>query len=69
MDLYISVGQKRSVSNDSYDFTSKFMKAGNYQQGKALLLPMALIANTNPACKDLGYAEEEACVLQIAVLC
>lgn len=30
---------------------------------------MALLANTNPACRDLGYAEEESCVLQIAVHC
>jgi hypothetical protein len=68
-DLYITLGENKYPTNETYDFTTKFMHGANYQQGKAILLPMALLANTNPACKDLGYAENEACVLQIAVYC
>lgn len=45
------------------------MKGGNYMNGKALLLPIALLQNTNEACKDLGYAEDQACVINIAVYC
>jgi hypothetical protein len=66
-DLYVSVGKKPNITD--YEFTSKFMKGGNYMQGKALLLPIALLQNTNSACKDLGYAEQDACVLYIAVYC
>lgn len=36
---------------------------------KALLLPIALLQNTNAACKDFGYTEDEACVLYIGVYC
>ncbi len=56
-------------TNETYNFTTKFMKGGNYMNGKALLLPIALLQNTNSACKDLGYAEEEACVINIAIYC
>jgi hypothetical protein len=45
------------------------MKGGNYMNAKALLLPIALLQNTNSACKDFGYTEEEACVLYIGVYC
>jgi hypothetical protein len=68
-ELYVTVGGQKVPTNETYDFTTRFMKGGNYKQGKALLLPTALLANTNPACRDLGYAEEEACVLQLAVHC
>ena len=56
-------------TNETYDFTTKFMKGSNYINGKALLLPIALLQNTNAACKDLGYAEDQACVINIAVYC
>jgi hypothetical protein len=72
-DLYVSLGADagggRNPNSTNYDFTSKFMKGGNYMNGKALLLPIALLQNTNSACKDFGYAEEEPCVLYIGVYC
>lgn len=55
--------------NITYDFTTKFMKGGNYLNGKALLLPIALLKNSNPSCSDLGYAEDDPCVLYIAIYC
>jgi hypothetical protein len=45
------------------------MKGSNYKNSKALLLPIALLQNTNAACKDFGYAEDEACILYIGVYC
>jgi hypothetical protein len=48
-DLYVTVGnkdkdgKKRRPSNETYDFTTKFMQGGNYMNGKALLLPMMLL--------------------------
>jgi hypothetical protein len=71
-DIYVALGGSlagKRPDNISYDFTTKFMKGGNYMNGKALLLPIALLQNTNSACKDLGYAEEESCILYIGIQC
>jgi hypothetical protein len=46
-DLFVSLGLTpsggRNPNSTSYDFTSKFMKGGNYMNAKALLLPIALL--------------------------
>jgi len=69
VSLGLTASGGRNPNSTSYDFTSKFMKGGNYMNAKALLLPIALLQNTNSACKDFGYTEEEACVLYIGVYC
>jgi hypothetical protein len=73
MDVYVSLGLTasggRTPTNASHDFSTRFMKGGNYMNAKALLLPIALLQNTNSACKDFGYAEEDPCVLYIGVNC
>jgi len=71
MDLFVNLGSSNESShhptNLSFEFSTKFMKGGNYMNSKALLVPIALLQNTNPACKDFGYAEDQACVLYIGV--
>jgi hypothetical protein len=73
MDLYVSLGKTasggRNPINDSHDFSTRFMKGGNYMNAKTLVLPIALLQNTNAACKDFGYAEDDPCVLYIGVNC
>ncbi len=73
MDLFINVGTNDTAShkpdNQHHDFTSKYMVGSNYMNSKAILLPIALLQNTNSACKDFGYAESDSCVLYIGVQC
>lgn len=71
MDLFISLGSSEPSSHTpnetTHDFTSKYMRGGNYVNSKGIILPIALLQNTNSACKDFGYAENQACVLYIGV--
>ena len=73
MDLYINVGTSDPVSqspnNTNFEFSTKYMKGGNYMNSKSILLPIALLQNTNAACKDFGYAEDQSCVIYIGVQC
>jgi len=46
MDLYINLGGSvngRKPTNESHEFTSKYMKGGNFKNSKAILLPIALL--------------------------
>lgn len=71
IDLYINVGSSDSHTPNStnFEFSTKYMKGGNYMNSKSILLPIALLQNTNAACKDFGYAEDQSCVIYIGVQC
>ena len=70
-DIFISAHPSLPhPTNDTYDFTTKFLKGGNYQTGKSILLPMPLLQKSNPSCVDLGYTEKtDPCVIYIGIYC
>lgn len=41
----------------------------SFTKGKAIFLVSELMQFINPACKDLGYAEEGICVIYIGIQC
>ena len=69
--MYVTVSPNKTLppTNETYDFTTKFLRGGNYAHGKSLFLPIALLKTLNPACIDLGYATEGNCILYISVYC
>jgi len=60
---------KAELSLDSADFSTKTLKGENYEKGKTLLVPMQALKAKNPACEDLGFADDNPCVLYVGLYC
>lgn len=69
-DIFVSANpNNKNPTNETADFTTKYQTGSNFAKGKTLLIPMKLVINKNPSCKDLGYAEEDPCVIYIGIYC
>eukprot|EP00347_Sterkiella_histriomuscorum_P020253 403338511 len=69
-DIFVSANPNvKDPKNETADFSTKYQRGGNYTKGKTLIIPMDLIIQKNDACKDLGYAENNKCVLYVSVYC
>ena len=65
----IAQPNKANFSLENADFSTKALKGQNYERGKTLLVPMKELKAKNPACEDLGFAEENPCALNIGLFC
>ena len=59
LDLFVTANSSLHKPNaDNYHFTTKFQSGGSFTNGKSLLINSTAIKTFNPACSDMGYAEE-----------
>ncbi|CDW71154.1 UNKNOWN [Stylonychia lemnae] len=69
-DIFVSGHpSKQYPSSEEHDFTTRFQRGENFGRGKALIVPMNLLKEINPSCKDLGYAEDSPCAIYISIYC